>query len=330
MAWNSGPWANNGETVDATETENGQIQTTMTNTEHTEISSPNSVPVATADAIRKALLNGKTAQTLSENYPYSAAGISEIAKRNDVVDGSPTQPKTEWRNNQIGWVEADNENDDLTPRDSKPAQAKYIRSKLLDGNNYSDLVDEGFEHWQVKKAAKGLEEFDGIDCDIGPLEYKGGGDTPTWVETDSGRDNKEKGLNSFGKLFNESEVAELRKRLLEGETGPQIAEEYNCTKKPIYNAARGDGEYSGLDVTPCELKYEGHGQRGEWIIRDGQEAKNTETKDKSAEPEPESEPTLEGQSVSKQPSTDSMNYYKAGAVVALVYIAYRTIRGVFK
>jgi len=85
ITWNNGPWANDGETVDATDSETGEIQTTM-QSEPPKLSDGRT---AVADYIRKELLDGTTHKELKEYYGSST--IHRAAKGEDAFYGLDTE-----------------------------------------------------------------------------------------------------------------------------------------------------------------------------------------------------------------------------------------------
>jgi hypothetical protein len=157
--------------------------------------------------------------------------------------------------------------DEKSLRDSKPAQAKYIRSKLLDGATYAELEDEGFSPGMLRKAAKGRGEFEGVDCEINPIEYKGGGDTPKWVETHSDTDNDIDVANTPAVEI----VNKVRNALLNGETFQSLP----YSDGTIHRAAKGKGRFEDIDADVPELEHTGDHTGGKWHTVGGDGTENT-------------------------------------------------------
>jgi len=115
LTWNSGPWANDGETVDATDSETGEIQTTM-QSEPPELGEDSYAKVA--DYIRKRLLDG----AIMADLPYAAGTINRAAKgKSEFADVDTEVPVIEHTTgNATGeWVianykEAEKDAQDMT------------------------------------------------------------------------------------------------------------------------------------------------------------------------------------------------------------------------
>jgi len=124
ITWNNGPWANDGETVDATDNETGDIEFTM-QSEPPELD--NRAKVATF--VRKKLLNGESIYELADDYSYStvrraAKGMGAFEEVNSEVP--PLESIGSGRGSE--WVIADSEqhttttkdNNDTTTTDTEP------------------------------------------------------------------------------------------------------------------------------------------------------------------------------------------------------------------
>jgi len=124
ITWNNGPWANDGETVDATDNKSGEIQTTM-QSKPQELDNRSKV----ATFVRKKLLNGKTVYDLSDDYSYST--VRRAAKGIEAFEGVNAEvPPLEsiGSGRESEWVIADSEqhitatkdNNDTTTTDTEP------------------------------------------------------------------------------------------------------------------------------------------------------------------------------------------------------------------
>jgi hypothetical protein len=240
LTWNNGPWANDGETIDATDSQTGEIQTTMT-TEQSEA--------------------------------------------------------------------------DASERNSKPAQVKYIRSKLLDGARTKDFK---FSPHMVRNAAKGEGRFSDVECDIPPLEHTTGNRHGQYVIAE----------DENGKLP-PARVDALRKQALNGKTATTLSNEYDIEYRRICKALKDNNMSDGTPTQP-ELKYRNN-QVG-WVTHDTPPKPTKEEKQESSSKSENTEDTTTTTTTEPPtyhpPERDSNRRLAYGvALVALVSYALGKLRG---
>jgi hypothetical protein len=184
LTWNTGPWANDGETVDATDTKNGEIKTTMETKNAPKLTEHNRREVA--KYVRKNLLNGVTPSELERQSPYSRATITRAANGKGAwnkVECSIPPLRHEGSPRQGEWV-IQTDVDKINKAQNQKAKGKDrkftesgvadVRKKLLQGVSLSQLADKyGGSKRTVGVAARGEETYRNIDCEIAPLEYIG-------------------------------------------------------------------------------------------------------------------------------------------------------------
>jgi len=239
ITWNNGPWANDGETVDATDSETGEIQTTMT------------------------------------------------------TEQSDTE---------------------ISTRDSKPAQVKYIRSKLLDGARAKELK---FTPGMVRKAAKGEGRFSDVECDIPPLEHTTGNRYGEYVIAGDEKD-----------TIPPARVDALRKQALNGKTATTLSNEYDIKHERICEVLKDNSECQGTPTQP-ELKYRNN-QVG-WVKHDTPPKPTESDEDKDSKNSKDTtDTTIPGETPTYHPPESDTNTKRLAigvAIIALVSYVLGKLRG---
>jgi len=78
LTWNNGPWANDGETVDATDSETGEIQTTMTAEKSSDTLTSESI-----NQTRQLALNGATTREIARKIGKNDGTVSKMLRGAD-------------------------------------------------------------------------------------------------------------------------------------------------------------------------------------------------------------------------------------------------------
>ena len=237
VSWQTPPWQNNGETLDAYDSEgDGEIMTIDWPENATD-------PDELNDKQKKMILT-------AVNYPDvdSPTQLVELSG----LDVSKAYPQnvlsTHWPDRY--WV-ADNSEIDVDE----------LRQRLLDGGSLNKLVKEyPASQKHLSRLARG-EADDMPDCDIPPLTYPHNSEQK-WVVDES----KEADENTPGVVDVTTE--ELRRRALNGEHATDIAESLGVSDAPIRKRLRGyDGYGADSDIPPLEFDR----PTEEWYIADGEE-----------------------------------------------------------
>ena len=133
ITWDNGPWANDGETVDATDTESGEIEFSMQSDTPPTIES-DKAEIATY--IRQQLLNGASVSDLREHY--SSGVIMRAAKGNGAyedVDADIQPIETDGRGPNTKWKVVDKNQDNSTTKDTSiPGETPTYHAPERDTN----------------------------------------------------------------------------------------------------------------------------------------------------------------------------------------------------
>jgi hypothetical protein len=301
MTWDSGPWANDGETVEATNGDHGTMKTIEWPDGATD---PEELNEDQQKVIMAAVRNPnidswKTLTELSgvdKTRAYSHSVLREHWPEGyENVKRQPRLNHDEYKISQHELAE--------------------MRRQALDGKSTRELSDEfGIAKSSTLCALKGTQEYGNRTCSVPPLEYDGYGSGGEWVLEDEGT----KSDTDHQRPETPDEVREL---LLNGYSVNKIVKEFGGSSKQYRRFAHERPDESEWEYPPLEFD---DGSDQCWkpqseiepsvVSKNDSDSKNTDTKDKNA---PESEPTLEGQTVSKQPTTPDGGLPKRTAAVVV-------------
>jgi hypothetical protein len=235
MSWQTPPWQNGGETLDAYDSEgDGKIMTDNWPANATD-------PEELNDKQEKMILT-------AANYPDidSPSKLVELSG----LDVSKAYPQTVL---QKHWPERFWGASDAESFDELDISLEELRQHLLDGGSINGLVEKyQVGNKYISRLVRG-EADNATDCDIPPLEWLGS--EQRWV-IDGGSDNntpKDVDKSSPGEV--DVTVDEIRRRALNGETAVEIAGSMGITDSPIRKRLRGYGGYADGDYDIPELEY---------------------------------------------------------------------------
>jgi len=315
MTWDSGPWANDGETVEATNGDHG----TMTTVEWPEgATDPKELNDDQREIIKTAARNPEI-----DNW-------AEIQRRADVDKSGNSYAADTLKNHWPQRRKKDAPVDDTSSSGRNRAlghrEVDKVRIGLLNGYSLADLQNQyDVSKETITKAAKGDWPYMSVDCKTPPLSTVGNTTNTEWTITNEDIKQIHKNINE---PYPSSTADVWRKQALNGRSATDIAREYsNISPRDVKDVLRGD---SGIDGNPSQPPLKWWNKKRQWVERKPDAEQQTIELDSDARGEPESEPTLDGQSVSKQPSvsTDSGVSKRAiagvvGVVVTVLYILRR-------
>lgn len=180
LSWKSGPWANDGETVAASDdnSNNGTI-TTMVETLPTPDKDSSKSQIAVY--IRESLLNGKSANDLREELDMGYDTVRSAAYGKGAWSGLDvtTPPVKHTTGNASGeWVLTDESNEDENNTDMKIPldHVSRIRQRLLDGESTEEISEDyDVSRRCVRSAAIGEYRYGTVTSPIPPLNFSGKG-----------------------------------------------------------------------------------------------------------------------------------------------------------
>ena len=291
MSWNSGPWASNGETIDATtEDDKG----TMTTKDWPEGATPKEQLNEDQIAVIKT-----AAKYPNVNSPKQLTELSGVDRTRSYAHGVI---KNHWENRY--WVNEEPK-EALNP-------VYEMRSMALNGKNTKEIASEfGTYKHKVQDALNGVGDFKDVECEIPQLTYRGSGRRGKWV-IDNG--------NDAGNP--KEDVEQVRERVLNGENMSSIANDYECSDAHIRRILKGDYKnLSDSSIPPLE-----HNEN-QWEIANNDESQQTLTKDVVGEADTDSqeiEPSVNSLDVDssvKKQTTDQNQTLRQVAIgfMALVF-----------
>jgi len=249
MSWNTPPWANDGETVGASDDnrETGK----MTTTDWPEAATPKEELTDKQQRIIKTAVKYPYLEYAGDLYEQS--NLDEYVSRGYVAPVL-TDHWLEWFGNDPEDVEKE-ENDQ---RRFSPAQVRKMRIDALNGKSGKQMAEEiGCAQSLVSRVLTG-ERYDDVK-QPGVLEYD-------YVEREYTRSqSKQQKLPEDGSKYanngstngrckiTEQDAKEIRKRALDGESRTKIAEDYPIHPSSVGDVLRGDSW--GCVMSPPPLKF---------------------------------------------------------------------------
>jgi len=243
LTWDDGPWANDGETIDATNDTNGTMKTIDWPDDATD---PEELNEDQRDVIRAAARNPDI-----DTY----AEIQDIAG----VDKNESYAANVLRNH---WPDRHEKTDKRYGETLSDRTADKMRIALLNGESTRWLRD----HFDVSRstvlnAVKGEGPYDDVECKTPPLRHTTGDQTGEWVTKDvyemANDADTVADPDSTPRIKNPVAVSTadaLRKRALNGENATEIAESIpKAWAADIARILRGDAV---IDGSPTEPKLE--------------------------------------------------------------------------
>jgi len=246
MTWDNGPWANDGETIDATNDTNGTMKTIDWPDDATD---PEGLNEDQRDVIRAAVKN-PDAESMGE--------IQRAANVNKNESYAADVLRTHWpekHKRMSGAMKGASLSDRVVDK---------IRIALLNGETTYWLSDH-FNSSQdtVNRAARGDPPYEDVDCKTPPLKHTTGNRNGDWVTEDvysSDNSNYHDFPNATGRIKDPvaaTTVDAFRKRALNGESATDIAEEIpKAYAADITRILRGEAV---IDGSAPEPEVEGNG-----------------------------------------------------------------------
>lgn len=265
MTWNSGPWANNGETIDATTDDDTG---SMTTEDWPEAATPkeelNDDQIAVIEtAARNPNVDSPTKLTQLSNVNRSRTYAHSVIRKH--------WPERYW----VGDCEKS------TELKNKVEIAEYVREHFLNGGTYSDLQDKhGWGIKRIQNAAKGEGPYSGLDCKTPPIKHTSGNHDGEWVVENNHSKNVESDLS-----VPLDHVSKVRQRLLDGESTTEIGNDYDVSRKCIRDVAVGNYRYGLVKSPTPPLDYSGRGRSVEYYIPDEKDSKQNSKQDTLPETE---------------------------------------------
>jgi hypothetical protein len=314
ITWNNGPWANDGETVDATNNEDGNMITiewpdNATDPEELNEDQRNVIRIAARNPDIDNYNKIQKMADVDKNESYAAWVLREHWPERHVRKG-------------YGTLALSNREVDKT------------RIALNNGETVSWLSDHfDVTKQTVRRAAKGSQAYNSVDCKTPPLKNKSG----DWSikHTSDENDSSEQGVS---KPYPTATVDAWRKRALNGDTATEIADEYEGVwPADISMALRGDSNVDGQATQP-ELEWDNSNQ--EWLKKESEgDATNEqteideteeETTTDAVDTEDTTDTTIPGESSTYHPPERDTNTKRLAigvAIVALVSYVLGKLRG---
>lgn len=249
VSWQTPPWQNDGETLDAYDSEgDGKIMTIDWPENATD-------PDELNDRQKKMILT-------AVNYPdvNSPTQLVELSG----LDVEPSYPQNVL---EAHWPERFWGANNSEQADNVDINVDELRQQLLDGGSLNKLVKEypaSQEH--LSRLVRGEAE-NMPDCDIPPLTYLHNS-KQKWV-IDESKSEDESGWEGL-----DATTEELRERALNGEHACEIADSLGVTDSPVRKRLRGYGGFGEeSDIPPLEYGVSSQ----EWYIPDDDAEKLTTT-----------------------------------------------------
>jgi hypothetical protein len=233
MSWQTPPWQNDGETLDAYTSE-GEGELTTDNWPENATD-----PEKLNDKQKKMILTA--ANHPDVNSPSKLVELSGL----DVASNYPNVIiKKHWQERY--WADGDREG--LNDID---IDVGTLRQRLLNGESTNDLVKEySIGQARLSSIARGGGDVE-PECEIPPLEWLGGSEQRWAVAEENGCTSNSEDYTSAGDI--DVPIDELRERALNGETAVEIAESIGVSSAPIRKRLKGQlYTESDCDIPPLE------------------------------------------------------------------------------
>lgn len=239
-SWQTPPWQNDGETLDAYNSDgDGEIMTIDWPENATD-------PEELNDKQRAMILT--TVKYPNVDSPTQLVDLSGL-------DVHPSYPQNVL---EAHWPERFWGANNSEQSDNVGIDPDELRQRLLDGSSLNKLVKEyPVSQARLSRLVRGTAD-DMPDCDIPPLTYLDNSEQE-WVIEES----KETGENK--RRWADVTTEELRERALNGEHATEIAESLGVTDAPVRRRLRGYDNY-GVDSDIPALDFDQTTQ--EWCIPD--------------------------------------------------------------
>ena len=288
-SWQTPPWQNKGETLDAYDSDgDGKIMTTEWPENATD-------PEELNENQKKMILTAARYPSLNDREK-----LVELSGLDVSVHYPNYTLRTHWPERY--WCETN-------PEDFANAETvDKLRQQLLDGGSLNQLskkypVSQSWLSQLVRGEAKDLP-----DCDTPPVTFLNDSEQ-RWVSIESEEANED----SRGAVT--ATVEELRERALNGEAAKEIAEDFGITAAPIRKRLKGHRHYGDDSDIPA-LDYNPRTQ--EWYVPDDTEEEPPTT---DTEEEPPTTDTMPKPDESTTPTPDTPRDGTPGWVWAVVIAA---------
>ena len=260
LTWNSGPWANNGETVGATDGQTGS----MTTEDWPEGATPKEELNDDEIAVIKTASKNRDITTL--------VGVSHAADIDRSESYANYVLKKHWPEGKQQIMERDN---------TRPVEmVETLRREALNGSTSYEIAEKyGIGQSTIPQLLKGQRK--NVDSNIPPLEHSNGNRGGEWViATEDGR-------------LPLDHVEKVRSRILDGEKIYQVAGDYDVGANEVYKAVAGMGKYESVNAPTPPLESDGSGLDSEWYVPESKTEPESDVEQEQAEiqeTEPEPEP----------------------------------------
>lgn len=234
VSWQTPPWQNKGETLDAYDSEgDGEIMTVDWPENATD-------PEELNDRQKKMILT-------AVNYP-------DVDSPKRLVELSGLDVSHAYPRNVLSahWPERYWGADDWEQSDSADIDLDELRQRLLDGASLNKLVKEyPASQERLSQLVRGEAE-DAGGCDTPPLEWLGNGEQ-RWIIPEEYYDEPvETNYDNKNRATITEPISELRRRALAGETANEIANDHGVADRTIRKRLKGQYGDNEADVPPLE------------------------------------------------------------------------------
>lgn len=245
LTWNSGPWANNGETVDATDGQTGS----MTTEDWPEGATPREELNEDQIAVIKTASENQNITTL-----YGVTHNAGIDRSDAYANYVLTTHWPEGKQQIMQRGSNDNTRAWAKEKGSKPIEmVETFRKEALNGSTAVEIAEKhGVGATTVKELLKG--ERDGLNSKIPRLRHTTNGVGGKWV------------IATEDSRLPLNHIEKVRSRILDGEKICQIAGDYEVGPNEVYKAVAGMGKYESVNAPTPPLESDGSGLDSEWYV----------------------------------------------------------------
>jgi len=294
MAWSTPPWQNDGETLEAYDSDgDGKV---MTNNWPENATDPDELN----ERQKKMILTAARYPTVDSPTQLVELSGLDVAPSYPQNVLEPHWPERFWGANNSDKHENLNEMTD---------QVDEVRKRLLEGDSLNQLIKEyPVSQDYLSRLVRG--EIDGLTgCEIPPLSFHTG--KQRWINPDQFYDESvETNYDNDNKASLTEPISELRRRALAGETAHEIANDHGVSDRTIRKRLKGD--YSEDDPNVGPLEYDKDSQRWRLVGAD-EDGTQQQTLDREETPNMANSHTSNNQT-NKRPIKTAF-----AALVALVF-----------
>jgi len=273
LTWNSGPWANNGETISATTDDDTG---SMTTEDWPEGATPKEELNDDEIAVIKTASKSRDITTL--------VGVSHAADIDRSESYANYVLKKHWPEGKQQIMERgcnDNTRAWANEKGSKPIEmVETFRKEALNGSTAVEIAEKhGVGATTVKELLRGNRNS--LNSKIPRLRHTTNGAGGKWV------------IATEDSRLPLDHVEKVRSRILDGEKVYQIAGDYEVGPSEVYKAVVGMGKYESVNAPTPPLESDGSGLDSEWYVPESETEAESDVEQEQAEiqeTEPEPEP----------------------------------------